>query len=317
MLSILLLQGTVLIAAEIGAELEKQYQSGKYVYNDRCYYCHSYSGDAQTLAARYVSPKPVDFTAAPAHLTTERMQQSISNGRPGTAMPAFNNTLTMDEINDVIYFIQRGFMDGREAKTGYHTEANGWKDHRKKYASAFPFVLGTLSINAADSELTESQRAGRDIFFNGCISCHDAFSADEDTIWQPRAVSFPRSHSPFKEPDAITEATVYKKHGQPDMELAAQHQEGHRLFQENCAFCHAEDRTGKNWIGNFLEPHPRDLTDMEFLKSQTVESLSLTIANGVTNTSMPRWDSVLTKSQIRDIACYLLIPVTNTPNCTE
>jgi mono/diheme cytochrome c family protein len=42
--------------------------------------------------------------------------------------------------------------------------------------------------------------------------------------------------------------------------LGAARARGEKLFQANCAFCHGGDGTGKNWIGQFMEPKARDLT---------------------------------------------------------
>lgn len=307
------------VEASSNTKLAEKYKSGREVYNYRCYYCHGYSGDAKTLATRFVTPKPLDFTTLiKDQLTASRMSLSITNGREGTAMPAFGNTLSESEISDVIYYIEEGFINAQEKKTGYHTAANGWQDHREKYSSAFPFVLGELSVKAADSELTITQIKGREIFFTGCITCHEVWNDDNpEQIWQPRAVSFPRSHSPFKEPDAITEATVYSKHEKIDSNSGLDQLDGSFLYQQNCAFCHSPNRTGKNWIGNFLEPHPRDLTDIAFLQSQTLETLSVKIAMGVADSSMPRWDLVLSKQQIEKIACFLLLAAKEIAACEE
>ena len=299
--------------------LSEKYDAGRSVYNYRCYYCHGYSGDAKTLAARFVTPMPRDFTSSGnEHLTIERMTISITEGRNGTAMPAFGNTLSIKEISDVIYYIQSGFISGKEKSSGYHTTANGWPDHQLKYGSAFPFVLGKLSVKTPETELSQVLRKGREIFFNGCITCHEVIESNvSDVIWEPRAVSFPRSHSPFREPDAITQATVYARHEESEKGNVEEKTEGYQLYQQNCAFCHSVDRTGKNWIGNFLEPHPRDLTDIIFLRKQSLESLVAIISLGVTESSMPRWDTVLSKSQIEKIACFLLSDIKKTPECSE
>jgi cytochrome c oxidase cbb3-type subunit 3 len=80
---------------------------------------------------------------------------------------------------------------------------------------------------------------------------------------------------------------------------------GERLFQENCAFCHAADGTGKNWIGSFLEPRPRDLTDKAFMSGMTRERLAQTIRDGLPGTSMPAWKSVLTADEIDALVAYI------------
>ena len=59
-----------------------------------------------------------------------------------------------------------------------------------------------------------------------------------------------------------------------DVALSARELRGQALFQENCAFCHAADGTGRNWIGSFLQPHPRDLTAPAFMRSMTASRLA-------------------------------------------
>ena len=62
--------------------------------------------------------------------------------------------------------------------------------------------------------------------------------------------------------DAVSSASVYAKHDiVPRIAgLSPLEQRGERLFQDNCAFCHGADGTGKNWIGQFMQPKARDLT---------------------------------------------------------
>ena len=73
----------------------------------------------------------------------------------------------------------------------------------------------------------------------------------------------------------------------------------------SCAACHAADGTGKNWIGTFLQPHPRDLTDSDFMTGMSVERLSHVIRDGLPGTSMPAWKSVLTDTQIDAVVRYI------------
>ena len=79
---------------------------------------------------------------------------------------------------------------------------------------------------------------------------------------------------------------------------------GAALFQQNCAFCHGADGTGRNWIGSFLEPHARDLT-AEAIINQATNRLENVVRNGVEGTSMPAWKHVLNDEQISDVINYL------------
>lgn len=92
--------------------------------------------------------------------------------------------------------------------------------------------------------------------------------------------------------------------------MTEQQQRGGLLFQQNCAFCHGADATGKNWIGSFMEPHARDLTNTGITMRQNQQLLQL-IRNGLPNTSMPAWKHVLKDQQIKDIISYLKRQQTN------
>jgi cytochrome c oxidase cbb3-type subunit 3 len=99
------------MAAADSAATKEDLELGRRIYNFRCYYCHGYSGNAHTLAATLLSPKPVDFTSiSPDTLSRERMLLSIQNGRPGTAMMGFASVLKPNEIEAVTDFVRQEFM---------------------------------------------------------------------------------------------------------------------------------------------------------------------------------------------------------------
>ena len=293
---------------------------GRRIYNFRCYYCHGYSGNARTLAATLLTPKPVDFTSvSPNALSRERMLQSIQSGRPGTAMVSFASVLQPDEIAAVTDFIRQEFMVAKAENTRYHTEANGWMNHQR-YAIAFPFALGEIPLDTPWEQLTPQQADGKRLFMTSCVSCHDrALVNNQEVHWESRAISYPRNQfSPGDYPpapkagnaqpvDAMTSATPYHLHDQPPRleGLTETEQRGETLFQQNCAFCHAADGTARNWIGSFMEPHPRDLTKSAVMDSMTRTRLRTVIRDGLPGTSMPAWKSVLSEQQVQDVIAYV------------
>jgi cytochrome c oxidase cbb3-type subunit 3 len=107
--------------------------------------------------------------------------------------------------------------------------------------------------------------------------------------------------------DAITSATPYHLHDKaPQLAgLSPAELRGEALFQKNCAFCHAADGTARNWIGSFLEPHPRDLTAPANMAAMTPERLAGVIRDGLPSTSMPAWKSVLSPADISSLVAYI------------
>jgi cytochrome c oxidase cbb3-type subunit 3 len=286
---------------------------GRRIYNFRCYFCHGYSGNAQTLASTYLSPRPRDFTTtSPEQLTRDAMLHAIRDGRPGTAMKSFSDILKPEEIAAVTDFVRHEFMVSKAPNTAYHTKENGWPDH-ERYAAAFPFATGKITLDTPAEQLTPEQRAGRRLFMSTCVSCHDrAKVSNEGVPWDSRALSYPRmgfqpGDWPPKQVDGIASATPYHLHDRmPQIAgLTDQEKRGETLYQQNCAFCHAADGTARNWIGTFLEPHPRDLTSPQFMDAMTRQRLAGVIKEGLPGTSMPAWKSVLSEADIQALIAYI------------
>ncbi|MFQ5469897.1 MAG: c-type cytochrome [Gammaproteobacteria bacterium] len=205
-------------------------------------------------------------------------------------------------------------MRGEMTNIRYHIKENGWENH-ERYKIAFPFAMGQIALDTPDDQLTAIERQGRSMFMSSCVTCHDrAKVVNEGSYWDVRAVSFPRGGYSHRTPggnhqdsDAVTAATPYAMHEIPPKILDLTHMEkkGETLFQSNCAFCHAADGTGRNWIGSFLDPHPRDLTNEEFMLSMTKERLKSVISNGIDGTTMSAWRSVLKSEEIDAIVAYI------------
>lgn len=288
-----------------------EHELGRRIYNFRCYFCHGYSGDAKTLASTYLNPKPRNFTATPlVQLSSEQMVEAVSKGRMGTGMQGFQSILTATEITAVVDFVRQEFMVAKAANTRYHTPENGWPDH-ERYSAAFPFATGSVTIDTPTEQLTPVQRAGRRLYMASCVSCHDRSNvSDPGSPWESHALSYPRNGfvpGDVKNPDTISGASPYHLHDTaPQLAgLSVQESRGQALFQDNCSFCHAADGTGKNWIGSFLQPHPRDLTEPAFMSGMTRKRLAGVIRDGLPGTSMPAWKSVLTGPEIQAVIAYI------------
>ncbi len=285
-----------------------EHERGREIYNYRCYFCHGYSGDARTLAATFLDPAPRDFTApAAAGLERAYMIDVVTRGKVGTAMHGFARLLTVDDTAAVVDFVRREFIREQRANTRYHTAANGWADHAR-YRAAAPFADGSIALDTPWQELTPDEVRGKRLYLSACITCHDrARVTDEGEIWRKQSVSFPRNNYSHTEPDAISAASVYALHDRPPTTagLPAEAIEGAALWRQNCEFCHAADGSGQNWIGSFLEPPPRDLTDPRFMRRMNRERLRQRIRDGLANTSMPAWKSVLSEREIDRIISYI------------
>ncbi|MCG6891246.1 MAG: c-type cytochrome [Gammaproteobacteria bacterium] len=298
------------LAANATAPDENQasHELGREIYNYRCYFCHGYSGDAKTLASTYLQPPPRDFTRTrPDTLPRDQMLSTVAAGKPGTAMHGFSRLLNADEIAAVVDFVRAEFITHRRVNSRYHVPENGWPNHQR-YSPAFAFATGEIPLDREWAQLTPEQARGKRLFLTACITCHDrARVREEGVIWSKQSVSYPRNNYSHTEIDAISSASVYALHDIPPAvkNLSAEAANGKKLWQQNCAFCHAADGTGENWIGSFLEPKPRNLTKAEFMRDMTDELLLERIREGIRNTSMPAWKNVLSNQQMRQIVSYI------------
>ena len=299
------------------AHIPAQIEAGRKIYNFRCYFCHGYSGNAQTVAASFLTPSPVDFTGTKAAtFTPEHIVSVLRSGKPGTAMKSFSNVLDDAEMGQVAAFVVDEFVRRKASNTHYHTPENGWPNHQR-YKAAFPFATGEIPASRPWEELSKEQVRGKRLFLSSCVVCHDRGSAGHSArgtsggvTWEARPLSYPRNNYSYTTPpalDAMSGASPYLLHDIP-LQVTGMTQierQGQKLWQDNCAFCHAADGTGKNWIGSFLEPHPRNLRDPLFMGAMTRTRLSATIREGLPGTSMPAWKSVLNDKEITAIIAYV------------
>lgn len=85
---------------------------GERIYRERCLVCHGENGDGQTSLGWSLLPHPRDFTNARqmATLTDKQLAESITGGRPGTAMAPWRGVLNRDDVRRVILYIRRTFQ---------------------------------------------------------------------------------------------------------------------------------------------------------------------------------------------------------------
>ncbi len=268
------------------------------------------------MAAGFLDPAPRNFTGLnPEERSRDAMVSAVSRGVDGTAMQAFADRLDQGQIDAVVDYIRIAFMRHKSENMRYHSPANGWFDHQVRNGQAYPFVLGRLSLDMPVDQMTPDQRAGRLLYLSSCITCHDRKDQGSGVArWDASAVSYPRGgydHRLKGRPertDAVSSATPYRLHDRPPVltDLSAGERRGERLFQENCAFCHAADGTGKGWIGRFLRRHPRNLTDVSAMRYLDRTGLAAVIRDGIPGTTMSAWGRVLSEGEIADVTDYVL-----------
>lgn len=252
------------------------------------------------------------------------MAETIRDGRPGTAMKPFRDILSTEEIRAVARYAYTAFARCGSAPAGYHTIENGWTDHESRYEAAYPYVLGRIPADRPDAELNADERRGRELYRRACVICHEKDgmrsavirTGDQEISYGPEGNARPEDSS---SPEFVKEAgSEYREEGYgygtgkgphdrpPNLpDLTPFEDRGEHLYLDNCAYCHAGDGTGMNWIGTFLQPHPPDFTDARVTARYSDESMRNAILDGLPDTSMPAFRSVLEEEEVAAVVAYM------------
>ena len=95
-------------------------EAGKTLYQERCSQCHGDEGDGQGVMADLLDPRPRDFrrgiykirTTMQGELPTDLdLFRIVSNGMPGTSMPAWRDHLNDDQIWQLVHYIKTFSID--------------------------------------------------------------------------------------------------------------------------------------------------------------------------------------------------------------
>lgn len=87
-------------------------QLGEQFYMANCATCHGKNGDAQGPRAYFINPKVRSFQDEYARTSLNRpaIFKSVTEGRPGTEMPAWGKVLSEQEIANVTEFVFQNFV---------------------------------------------------------------------------------------------------------------------------------------------------------------------------------------------------------------
>lgn len=144
---------------------------GGVLYMQACAMCHGDSGKRATSGR--MQPPPRDFTMpdAAAELTRERMIASVTHGRPGTAMIGYANQFSKSDIEAMVDFIRKAFMQTTADREPSATKAP------VNAAPALPASSGPAPVISDMSlpmplGLKGDPVKGGDFFMRTCATCH-------------------------------------------------------------------------------------------------------------------------------------------------
>lgn len=143
-------------------DYKPQHTEGQTLYTDFCVSCHGEDLNGKGRVAAMLDPYPRDFTK-PQFVASykDRFKDSIQNGVMGSAMPAWKNILSDDQIDVLISFIEEKSLKNAKAFTRIEAKLPKAGDpERLDYKQT-----GELLV-AGDSE------KGYEAFQKFCTSCH-------------------------------------------------------------------------------------------------------------------------------------------------
>ena len=80
---------------------------GRAIYLKHCLSCHGLTGNGDGTEAPYLSPRPASLISAGTSAKSDKeLLQIIDQGKPHTAMRAWNGLLTDEEQRDVLAYIR-------------------------------------------------------------------------------------------------------------------------------------------------------------------------------------------------------------------
>lgn len=170
-----LIAGVAYAEDDMPADLIKQdlLEAGKKVYFKRCVWCHGVEGVGDGPSHDRLFTKPRNFTQGTFKIRwtdsgelprDEDLIRTVTNGLPGSAMPAWGEFLSKDEIESVVQFVKslvqdREFDDEDETMLNTVTElgANPWGS------------TGPYHLEIPQEAIDEGKKI---MVANKCFECH-------------------------------------------------------------------------------------------------------------------------------------------------
>ncbi len=111
--------GTVDMNAPLPDGLKGNRVEGKALYIQNCVECHGVAGDGEGPRAYFIFPRPRNFNreASKRRFNRPALYASITKGKLGTEMPAWQTVLTPQQIADLSEYVFQTFIQGKGETT--------------------------------------------------------------------------------------------------------------------------------------------------------------------------------------------------------
>ncbi len=276
-----------------------------------CYGCHRIEG----ISNGTLGP---DLSDVGKKWNLNYLHESIADPRANSVtsfMPKFN--LTDEEIKALVIFLKsrRGFNYAETTLDRYRATLN-----KGQVAPTTPPVPNPLTSTTPVS--TDSVKLGEQLIAErACVACHKLGDKDggiaPDLSFEGLLKDEKWMIAHFKDPRAIVPDSIMPTFGFTENDFKAMSaylgslnkapnlNSPQEIYQNLCMRCHGEKGDGHGLIATYLDPYPRDFTNVGFMNSKTEARFVESIKNGVGGTSMPAWGKVLNEDQIKGVFAFI------------
>jgi len=311
-------------------------------YTDLCSVCHGDRGQGAMHARQGMIPAPRDFTdpAFASTMTREYMIGIIQNGKPGTAMIAWQSIINAEETAELAdYIIDNFTADSSESgNVAKHESITVKSEAALTYQESCSVCHGDdgkgavwgqeslampprdFTTAAAHRELTRD-RMIVSVTFGRPGSPMPGFSTQLNSDQVEAVVDYIRARFMLREtsgtPDISTSpgvsqignpvaSGIYHEQPYPDG-LNGNFARGRAFYMANCVTCHGADGAGDGPRAYFIFPRPRNFLEQATREILNRPTLFRGIKSGVIRREMPAWGKVMDDQAIADISEYVYL----------
>lgn len=162
---------------------EKQRTRAKSLFTQHCAECHGEKGDGQTIAARFLFPKPRDFRSGHFRLVTtengvplnEDLEKVLARGMPGSSMPPWPAIRKEDLkllAEQVIEFRREGIR-AMERATAADEGEDVDEQELHKLVQRLTTPSQAVKVASFAPKTPEAIQRGKKLYVTkGCVGCH-------------------------------------------------------------------------------------------------------------------------------------------------
>lgn len=293
------------------------------LYHDYCSVCHGDRGDGNSRARNSLVPPPRDFTRA-SELTRETMVAIVTHGKPGTAMTAWKTQLEPQEIEAIVDYVRKTFMqvalDPRLQRGRSLYAQNCMVCHGDRGQGASGPAAGLnpprdFTTPQARIELTR-ERMITSVTQGRANTAMAAFAGRLPANDIEAVVDYVRASLMLPESSAISGTNAHAGRGGPlanedamtlpfQNALSGHSGRGEKLYMKTCVTCHGAKGDGKGPRAYFINPKPRNFIDPAFRKAFNRPAIYTAVSEGRLGAEMPAWSKVLDKQEIADVSEFV------------